>query len=68
MKECKKCEQSLPFDKFHKCNSKKDKLQRYCKECMKEQVSKRFANKEEETGGLFIVFKNMYSRCYEWCA
>lgn len=37
MKTCNDCKQSLPLDQFSKNNSKPDKLNLYCKDC----VSKR---------------------------
>ena len=48
MKECAKCKQSKDESLFYKNSSKKDGLQSYCKECVKENDRKRVITGENK--------------------
>ena len=47
MKTCNDCKQELPLDRFSKNNSKPDKLNPYCRECVGKRRAKFYKNNPE---------------------
>lgn len=46
-KTCTKCGRELPLSEFNKCKSKKDGLQLYCKECLKQWRAEHAEHKKQ---------------------
>lgn len=67
-KKCKKCNQILPADSFHKCAKEKDGLQYYCKLCHSEYVSKNKRKIKENKKSHYIENKDKYiKKAKKWC-
>lgn len=48
MKICSCCKDEKPRDQFNKESSRKDGLQRYCKECVRKKSAERYAAKKDD--------------------
>lgn len=50
VKHCACCDRELPRSKFYKSSRRKDGLQPYCKDCMKEKTGKAYDKKASKNG------------------
>lgn len=73
-KICNKCKNNLPYAEFHKCKSKKDGLQTFCKKCNNDNAKKdsiknkkrwtqRLKEKREKYRKDFLTYKSTLFCC-----
>jgi transposase-like protein len=64
VKKCSNCKLEKELDSFHKNKSNKDGHKYECKECCSKENKQQKKNLRIRTGGLYTVYVNMKSRCY----
>ncbi len=64
MKKCSKCKEKKPISEFNRDKYNEDNLTIFCKKCRAIGYKKYWIKKKKKFNGLYTVWKDMKSRCY----